>query len=207
MRKQPLHPLTAIINQKQQTKSKQLRHDALRWLSATFPKAFDDSISIHPLKIGILQDILAHKAQAEAAGISISKLREAVVAFTRKIDYLTCVKAREIRVDLAGNPTSQVTEEEAEQAAVKIRKLVDKSAKLARQMSSPAATTSQSTGSPNVRINTVLTADDKVDQSYFTSPQRVQQSPNVIIQHKAKKTIDPNAVARLKEKLGLRENA
>nr|WP_253664881.1 ProQ/FinO family protein [Legionella micdadei] len=133
MRRQELHPRTAVINKTQKNKSKKARNEALSWLAVTFPQVFDNSLRIRPLKTGIMHDILAYADKAQEAGISKSKLREAVVLFTRRIDYLTCLKAREMRIDLDGNPVAMVTEEEAERAAVKIKKRVEKSARNARK--------------------------------------------------------------------------
>src|SRR5262245_21314590 len=103
MRKQELHPRTAVINKAQKNKSKKARTDALLWLAANFPAAFDNSLRIRPLKIGIMDDILLYADKAEEVGISKSKLREAVVLFTRRLDYLACLKLRELRIDLQGN--------------------------------------------------------------------------------------------------------
>src|SRR3990167_7488638 len=132
MRNQPLHLRTAIVNQKQKNLSKRAQHDALHWLAKTFPKAFDNRVSIQPLKIGIIDDILEHAEDAAKAGISKSKLREAVILFTRRIDYLTCLKIRETRIDLQGQPTTRPTTEEAECATLKIKRRIEKSAKNAR---------------------------------------------------------------------------
>jgi ProP effector len=134
VRKQELHPRTEMIQKKQKHLVRRARHDALGWLAETFPAVFDNSVTIRPLKIGIMADILAHADKALSAGISKSKLREAVVIFTRRVDYLTCLKAREMRVDLAGEAVAQVSEEEAHHAAVKIKKRVERSAKIARNL-------------------------------------------------------------------------
>lgn len=134
MRRQELHPRTAVINKTQKNKSKKARTDALLWLAANFPAAFDNSIRIRPLKIGIMDDILLHGDKAHEAGVSKSKLREAVVLFTRRLDYLACLKLRELRVDLQGNEVGEVTAEEAEHAAAKIKKRVEKSIRNARKL-------------------------------------------------------------------------
>jgi ProP effector len=204
MSKQALHPLTQAINKKQQAKSKQSRLEAKQWLAKTFPSAFDDTLSIHPLKTGILQDILDHADSAAAVGISKSKLREALVAYTRRIDYLTCLKAREMRIDLEGNPTVLVTEEEAAQAAEKIKKHIEKSAKIARQN---ASLPSKKSGTvPSIQLtqeSDTYSSDMDFDHRFAanTSPNRTTTA--VIIKNKSSKAFDPEAVARLKEKLGL----
>ena len=133
MRRQELHPRRAVINKVQKNKSKNARNEALVWLAATFPQVFDNTLCIRPLKAGIMDDILVHADKAAEVGISKSKLREAVVLFTRRIDYLTCLKTREMRVDLNGEPVAVVTEEEAERATIKIKKRVEKSARNARK--------------------------------------------------------------------------
>ena len=190
MRQQELHPRTAIVNKKQKNQAKKTRNEALIWLAKTFPSAFDNTVSIQPLKLGIMADILAYEEQAAAAGISKSKLREAVVIFARRLDYLTCLKAREMRIDLEGNPVASVTEEEANRAADKIRKRIEKSAKNLRK-----AVVSKPESKPSYYAE-----DEDIEQN---SPMPAVRNPAVMIKHKVSRAYDPDAVARLKEKLGL----
>ncbi|MGQ3892493.1 ProQ/FinO family protein [Legionella sp. CNM-4043-24] len=209
MRRQELHPRTAVLNKSQKNKSRKARGDALQWLAARFPSVFDNSLRIQPLKAGIMDDILAFSDEAEAAGISRSKLREAVVLFTRRIDYLACLKAREMRVDLEGNPVTEVTEVEAENAAAKIRKRVEKSARNARKAMAgkvpehygvrpkAAAMPEQSDTSPHhFERPPVFSAHNP----FAPQPKSVA---SVVVKHKTARQFDPDAVARLKEKLGL----
>ncbi len=209
MRKQELHPRTAIINKKQKIQSKIARHDALAWLAVKFPEAFDNSVRIQPLKAGIMADILAEADNAMVAGISISKLREAVVVFTRRIDYLTALKAREMRIDLHGNPVNQVTEEDAERAAAKIKKRVEKSAKNARKnLTGKSAPQSNQRAAylPKPQEEQVFTPHYPERATAFGSQNSTvpaTRATPVIIKHKSARTYDPDAVARLKERLGL----
>lgn len=201
MRKQVLHPRTEALNKVQKNHSKKNRNDALVWLMATFPKAFDNTLRIQPLKIGIMSDILAYADQAAEFGLSKSKLREAVVLFTRRIDYLTCLKAREMRIDLRGEITTSVTAEEAEKASAKIRKRIEKSARNAKKPS----------------LNSIHSGSSHYASPYESAPnaserapafnaqnttQSVQKTTPVVV-HKTTRSFDPEAVARLKEKLGL----
>ena len=204
MRKQELHPRTQLINNKQQNQAKTARHSALAWLSATFPQAFDNSLSIRPLKLGIMTDILALADKAAQAGISKSKLREAVVLFTRRIDYLVCLKAREMRIDLDGNPCEPVTDEDAAQASLKIKKRVERCAKNARKelLSKPSSVKWTSPTKPQPAesfqypdYSPAFSAQDFAVQTPRANP--------VIIKHKTTRAYDPDAVARMKEKLGL----
>lgn len=217
MRKQELHPRTAVINKTQKNKSKKARTEALAWLAAYFPAAFDNSLCIRPLKVGIMDDILLHTDKAIEAGISKSKLREAVVLFTRRLDYLTCLKAREMRIDLQGNAVSEVTVEEAEHAAAKIKKRVEKSVRNSRKTSAERSTGYSSAHSlPASYVAKTAhhtQSDDHLPvyptRSYATQNASAQpaRSASVTVKHKTTKQYDPNAVARLKEKLGLSRNA
>ncbi len=212
MRRQELHPRTAVINKSQKINSKKARSDALSWLASFFPQVFDNTLRIRPLKAGIMNDILAYADQAQDAGISKSKLREAVVLFTRRVDYLTCLKAREMRIDLQGNSVAVVTEEEAERAASKIKKRVEKSARNARKnLISKMASQPTLRAAPHSYNN--YQSNQEAPPPYperspaysaQNTPQPSRSAP-VVVKHKGARQYDPNAVARLKEKLGLRK--
>lgn len=218
MRKQELHPRTAVINKSQKNHSKKSRSDALLWLAANYPNAFDNSLRIRPLQTGIMHEILAHADKAAAVGISKSKLREAVVLFTRRLDYLACLKAREMRIDLEGNPTTAVTEEEAEHASAKIKKRVEKSVKNARKLLTNKTPTPPSLGSASNAYNAKASNQNHSHDDYLptyplrgtaynaphnTSIQPAKAAAAVVVKHKTTRQYDPSAVARLKEKLGL----
>jgi ProP effector len=188
MRKQELHPYTALINRKQKKASHVARDAALSWLITAFPKAFDTSSRIQPLKKGIMADILERADEASRHGISKSKLREAVVMFTRRLDYLVCLKAQEMRIDLEGNLIAHVTEEEAASAALKMKKRIEKQIFNARQAVVDA---------PSQEKRAVT-----LPENGFLS-QSVAATPTVAIRSKVKRAYDPELVQRLKEKIGL----
>lgn len=121
-----VHPLTQAINNQQKNHSRQQRMKALKWLQYQFPAAFDTKLRIRPLKIGILKDIMQYSSIASEQNISRSKLREAVTLHTRRIDYLVTLKLQEVRIDLHGKPIEQVSPEDAQRAAMKIKMLSDK---------------------------------------------------------------------------------
>lgn len=128
-----VHPKTAIINNLQREKSREAVRHVLKWLSETFPKAFDVEGAIRPLKIGIYNDIMAYVNANGGLTFSMSKLRKALVVFTGRMQYLTCVKMRDMRVDLNGEDVEQVSEEAAKIAAEKIRLSVEKTARSKRR--------------------------------------------------------------------------
>ncbi|MDP3562181.1 MAG: ProQ/FinO family protein [Legionellaceae bacterium] len=207
MRKQVLHPRTAAINQKQKNQSKKARLEALNWLAKAFPLAFDNRERIQPLTLGIMDEILNHAEQAAKDGISKSKLREAVVLFTRRLDYLACLKAREMRIDLNGNVAEMVTEEDSERAAIKIKKRIEKGIKNARRVTvlpSMPKTSNQSVPSSPVQVTSTAYYPER--QPAYSNQHSVSSSPrisSVTVKHKQTRQYDPDAVARLKEKLGI----
>jgi ProP effector len=218
MRKQELHPRTAVLNKNQKNKSKKARIDALAWLATNFPNSFDNSVRISPLKLGIMDDILQHADKAAEAGVSKSKLREAVVIFTRRIDYLACLKSREMRIDLQGNTLCEVTEEEADHAALKIKKRIEKSVRNARKIlaektsSQSGIIAPQSNAYSSKSPSQVAVASDDYLPTYparapvygaQTATAQPVRSASVVVTHKTTRQYDPDAVARLKEKLGL----
>lgn len=199
MRRHELHPRTAAINKAQKLQSKKIRNEALAWLATTFPQAFDNSVKIRPLKIGIMEDVLESAEKAAQCGISKSKLREAVVLFTRRLDYLICLKAREMRIDLNGNPVDLVSEEEAEKAAIKIKKRIEKGMKISSKNSQDKNTKLKS----NPEIENPITSFFPERMPAFSSQNASSQRSTVVVKHKTSRAFDPQAVARLKEKLGL----
>lgn len=121
-----LHPTTLMVNNVQREKSREAVRHVLTWLSTTFPKAFNVEGAIRPLKVGILQDILAYAEQNGGLPFSKAKLRKALVVFTRRMEYLTCVKMRDTRIGLDGEEVEAVSEEGAKLAVQRIKKTIEK---------------------------------------------------------------------------------
>ncbi len=209
MRKQPLHPITEALNIKQKNLSKKSILEALRWLAKSFPEAFDSSTRVRPLKIGIMQDILAYAEQARLDGVSKSKLREAVVCFTRRTEYLASLKVREPRIDLFGNLGEIVSEEDALRAAQKIKQRIEKTIRISKKTGVAGAEPVKSKSTININkveppLYSTSASDRQVaynmQDNFSHAPRSAQQ---VMIKHKSTRQYDPEAVARLKEKLGL----
>ncbi len=132
-----LHPNTLLINKAQREKSREAVRQVLTWLSKTFPKAFDVDGAIRPLKVGILQDILDYAEQNGGLPFAKTKLRKAMVVFTRRMEYLTCVKMRDSRIDLNGEETAPVSEEAAKIAVDSIKKNIEKTIRARRKPTGP----------------------------------------------------------------------
>ena len=132
-----LHPTTVIVNNLQREKSRAAVRNVLTWLSTTFPKAFNVEGAIRPLKIGILADILAYAEQNGGLPFSKTKLIKALVVFTRRMEYLTCVKMRDTRIDLNGEEVEPVSEEAAKLAVLRIKKTIEKTTRPQRKAPAP----------------------------------------------------------------------
>lgn len=199
-----IHPRTAILNIKQKHHAKAKRLEALHWLAAQFPEAFDNRLKIRPLKTGVMHDVLACTDEANKHGITKTKLREAVVLYTRRIDYLTCLKAREIRVDLQGQPTEQVTEEEALLASQKIKKRVEKATKHAQQniASKLAQYYQKQTPSYHPKRKPAERGNELYTHAAPTAP---RSNTSITVKRKFTPQLNSQAVGRLKEKLSLVE--
>lgn len=132
-----LHPTTVMINNVQKEKSRAAVRSVLNWLSTTFPKAFNVEGAIRPLKVGVLEDILAYAEQHGGLPFSRTKLVMALVVFTRRMEYLTCVKMRDTRIDLNGEEVEQVSEEAAKLAVLRIKKTIEKTMRPPRKTTAP----------------------------------------------------------------------
>jgi ProP effector len=132
-----LHPSTVIINKIQREKSREAVRQVLSWLSKTFPKAFDVDGAIRPLKVGIFDDILDYAEKNDGLPFSKSKLRKALVVFTRRMEYLTCVKMKDIRIDLNGEEIETVSDEAAQIAVQNIKKNIEKTIRARRKTTTP----------------------------------------------------------------------
>lgn len=182
-----IHPRTQQINRDQRAKSRKASLDTLNWLAATFPAAFDTEQTVRPLKIGIINDILSYIDEHQVSTVSRSKLRQALVRFTRRMEYLVCLKCREARIDLDGKPVSEVSEDEAMQAREKIHQHVEK----------------------NIRIKHQQKKQQVAILSIDSAPTLKELKPitEVMVKKRVAKRFDPDAVAKLKEKLRLAKSA
>jgi ProP effector len=186
MKKRIAIPNSTSIS-KQKNQSRHARFQALRWMSQRFPQAFNIENNIHALQLGMMQELLNYADEAEAAGISKAKLREALVIFTRRLDYLACLKAQGPRINLLGEVVGYVTVEEANMAAVKIKKWIEKCQKHQRRS----------------KLSKDYDWDPVMAREPYSEQVKAQKPVEIVIKSKAAKTLDANAVNRLRLKLGL----
>jgi ProP effector len=196
MKKTQLHPRTEVVNTKQKQKCRQSRQEALTWLAKRFPKAFNTELSIQPLRVGIMQDILEYANEAFQHGISKSKLRQAVVVFTRRVDYLACLKAQGGRINLEGEVCETVTEDDAQRAAAKIKKLIERNIKMSKKVLVDGfrAKSAYSIDIKNLSMGSPIEKESP-------SVKKIE----IVFKSKPTKQVDPEAIKRLKSKLGLKK--
>lgn len=101
-------------NNESAKKDKQIIID---WLIEYFPNAFfKKGTQIKPLQIGIFDDIVEFYERLDSPPFSKKALREALSYYSASPAYLKCQKANVARIDLYGNDTDVVTEEQAKYA-------------------------------------------------------------------------------------------
>lgn len=101
-------------NNESAKKDKQIIID---WLIEHFPNAFfKKGTQIKPLQIGIFDDIVEFYERLDSPPFSKKALREALSYYSASPAYLKCQKANIARIDLYGNDTDVVTEEQAKYA-------------------------------------------------------------------------------------------
>lgn len=89
--------------------------ETLELLYKTFPKAFVKDGEVKPLKIGIFDDLKERIASVE--GLSITKVRAALRMYTARLKYLYSVKEGVARIDLDGNATEDLVNDQHESYA------------------------------------------------------------------------------------------
>ena len=92
-------------------------HAALARLTEAFPQTFvlEKHRPHRPLKVGIAADIRARCPAVERRVLSV-----ALRVYTRRVMYLQSLVAGAARIDLDGNPCSEVTTDQAEHAVAKL---------------------------------------------------------------------------------------
>lgn len=121
------HPKTLAVNQEQQQASKDALLATYDWLVNTFPAAFTfKRYEKKPLKIGIIKDIIDYLEKNPTTDTSKTKVRLALVTYTRQKNYIMTLTENATRIDLDGNDAGIVTKEEAESAIKKLSKKIKK---------------------------------------------------------------------------------
>jgi ProP effector len=96
--------------------------ETLKWLQEKFPQTFskpfvadDEKMFRTPLKIGILEEIF--KTLPEDGSMPRTAVRETIKFYTKGFQYHMSILKQTHRIDLEGNPSSLITEEERKHSA------------------------------------------------------------------------------------------
>ena len=84
-------------------------------LKAHFPKCFKELKDVQPLKVGIKQDLVKHLSTREDIVIGDKACMVTSLAYyVNSIAYHKSMVEKAVRMDLEGNPSGEVTTEEAQ---------------------------------------------------------------------------------------------
>lgn len=126
---------------------------ALIWLKETFPKTFFNGRECKPLKVGIIKDIVDYLDQHPEISVSKTKVRLAVVQYTRQRYYINQLRIDAPRLDLSGEPAGKVNEEEGKSASFKLKRKVKKPGMMKRRpVGRMSGNRRSSPGNPNPTI-------------------------------------------------------
>ena len=103
-------------NTKSRSKNRAANQAALALLMETYPKAFSRT-EVRPLKIGIQEDLLADEKIAK------NKIKRALASYVRSLAYYRSLQAGADRIDLNGEASGAVSEQEAEHARGKLKEI------------------------------------------------------------------------------------
>jgi ProP effector len=139
-------------------------------LVMAFPAALThDPVRVQPLKLGIKDDLYAR------SDISLRRITAALRSYCNSANYLAALKQGAVRVDLAGQPTGNVTAAQAKHAVEVLKAL----AKTAPKQGSKAASDASGTQAPatNKRRSPVQATASGPQRSMITTEAKMTTAP------------------------------
>ena len=88
--------------------------EIIAYLAEKFPACFSIEGHAKPLKIGIFQDLAEKLAGDET--VSKTRLRQALRHYTSSWRYLKAIKVGSFRIDIDGNDSAEIDQEQADYA-------------------------------------------------------------------------------------------
>lgn len=98
--------------------------EIIAYLAEKFPACFSLEGHAKPLKIGIFQD-LAAKLEGDET-VSKTRLRQALRHYTSSWRYLKAIKVGSSRIDIDGNDTAEIDQEQADYASKTLKESQEK---------------------------------------------------------------------------------
>ncbi|MGK0674136.1 MAG: ProQ/FinO family protein [Halothiobacillaceae bacterium] len=119
-------PIPATSSASEQSKARHPRTLVARLVEA-YPNAFShDGRKVRPLAVGILKELQAAREGEGGHGLSTQELRRALRYYTQGVAYHRAVARGEARVNLAGEPVGEVSEDQKAYAEAKLAELAPK---------------------------------------------------------------------------------
>lgn len=107
---------TSVEKNKNESEDKRLSsRDIIAYLVEKYPNCFSLTGAVKPLKIGIFQDLAEKLADDEV--VSKTRLRQALRHYTSSWRYLKAIKLGAERVDIDGNKSAEIDQEQADYAS------------------------------------------------------------------------------------------
>ena len=98
--------------------------EIIAYLAAKFPACFSTEGHAKPLKIGIFQDLAEKLADDET--VSKTRLRQALRHYTSSWRYLKAIKVGSFRIDIEGNDSAEIDQEQADYASKTLKESQEK---------------------------------------------------------------------------------
>ncbi len=98
--------------------------EIIAYLAEKFPACFSTEGHAKPLKIGIFQDLAEKLADDET--VSKTRLRQALRHYTSSWRYLKAIKVGSFRVDIDGNNSAEIDQEQADYASKTLKESQEK---------------------------------------------------------------------------------
>ncbi|MEW6992411.1 RNA chaperone ProQ [Colwelliaceae bacterium 6441] len=111
---------TEVVSENKRTSTKEI----IAYLAVKFPACFTVEGAAKPLKIGIFQELAEKLADDET--VSKTRLRQALRHYTSSWRYLKAVKLGAFRVNVDGEQTAEIDQEQADYAAKTLKESQEK---------------------------------------------------------------------------------
>ena len=109
-----------VDTEKKRTSTKEI----IAYLVEKFPGCFSLEGPVKPLKVGIFQELAEQLADDET--VSKTRLRQALRHYTSSWRYLKAIKVGSFRVDIDGNDSAEIDQEQADYASKTLKESQEK---------------------------------------------------------------------------------
>jgi ProP effector len=116
--------LETVVNQEETEVKRLSTKEIIAYLTEKFPACFSLDGPAKALKIGVFQDLAEKLTDDET--VSKTRLRQALRHYTSSWRYLKTIKLGSFRVDIDGNDSAEIDQEQADYASKTLKESQDK---------------------------------------------------------------------------------